>query len=131
MAFEPFSGDPLVSCSRPIYHFISIFKALRNVGRTNLPPKIAYSSSRLYVFFTRTSENKREKVRITYPKRLVPHQKTFDLEISQIDHGRRFRSSGNGAWSICFETPHADALSGSLGTLNVKGSIGGGDFAAQ
>ena len=67
----------------------------------------------------------------TYPKRLVPHQKTFDLEISQIDHGRRFRSSGNGAWSICFETSHADALSWSLGTLNVKGSIGGGDFAAQ
>ena len=57
--------------------------------------------------------------------------RTFDLKIDRIDHGRRFRSNGNGAWSICFETPHADGLSGSLGTLNVKGLIGGGNFAAQ
>ena len=57
--------------------------------------------------------------------------KTFDLKIDRIDHGRRFRSSGNGAWSIRFKTAHADGLSGCWDTLNVMGSIGGGYFAAQ
>ena len=38
--------------------------------------------------------------------------KTFDLKIDRIDHGRRFRSSGNGAWSIRFKTAHADGLGG-------------------
>ena len=57
--------------------------------------------------------------------------KTFDLKIDRIDHGRRFRSSGNGAWSISLVTAHADGLSGRQVPLQVKGSIGGEDFAAQ
>ena len=131
ITIQPVSLDPKLFHCIVIWPKNSLFHALRNVGKTNLFPKVAYFSSRLYVFFTRTTKNKRKKLRITYPKRLVPHQKTFDLEIGRIDHGRRFRSSGNGAWLIRFKTTHADGLSGCWGTLNVKGLVEGGNFAAQ
>ena len=45
---------------------------------------------------------------------------------SQIHHGRRFRSSGNGAWLVWFIPPCSDGLRGCWGTPQVRGSIGGG-----
>ena len=118
------AAEILRPSSLPDKRYLTLFRPIlenRNVGKFL---NLIVLPSNFYVFFTRITKHKREKVRITYPKKLVPHQKTFDLEIGRIDHGRRFRSSGNGAWSIRFETPHANGLSGSLGTLNVKGSIG-------
>lgn len=44
---------------------------------------------------------------------------------NKIHHGRRFCSSGNGAWSIRFIPPCTDSLRGCWGTPQVRGSIGG------
>ena len=52
------------------------------------------------------------------------------LESATIDHGRRFRSIGNGAWSIIMIAPHVACLRGPWGTLSVKDSSARGDFAA-
>ena len=44
-----------------VYDTFFHFHALQNVGKTNIFPKIVYFTSRLYVFFTRTTKNKCEK----------------------------------------------------------------------
>ena len=52
------------------------------------------------------------------------------LEAATIDHGRRFRSIGNGAWSITMNAPHVACLRGPCGTLSVNDSSARGNFAA-
>ena len=90
----------------------SIFHALQNVGKTNIFPKIAYFSSRLYVFLLEQLKINAKKYALRTLKGSFLDTKTFDLKIDRIDHGGRFCSSGNGAWSICFKIVHADGLSG-------------------
>ena len=125
---------PRVSCSSPELTnlpLFSLFHALQNVGKTNLCPKVAYFSSKSTCSLLEQLKINAKKYALRTLNGSFLDAKTFDLKIDQIDHGRRFRSNGNGAWWICFKAPHADGLSGSLVTLNVKGSIGGGAISRR
>ena len=53
------------------------------------------------------------------------------LEAATIDHGRRFRSIGNGAWSMTMIAPHVACLRGPWVTIHGKVTTPRGDFAAR